>query len=229
MSIRSSIVSALAGGLCALAGLTYLQSHPPGAGSAVVGAAIAAPQADAATGSSRIELRMTLRRLFEERAAYTRNSIISAVANTPDFAAVNGRLMKNQEEIARTLRPFYGDTAAAKLTTLLKEEITSSGAALQASRSGGKAKLAAARQDWSEKSAAIAAFLSAANPSWQKGEMEQMLHKHVELTMREATARLLRDWPADIKAHDERHLHMLNLADTLANGIVTQFPARFAG
>jgi hypothetical protein len=229
MSVRSSIVSALAGGLCALAGLSYVQSHPPGPASGVVGAAIAATgTADVAASPRKAELRTTLRRLFEERAAYTRNSIISAVANGSDFAAVTGRLMKNQDEIATALRPYYGEVAAAKLTALLKEDVTLGGAAIKAVRSD-RAKLTAARKDWSEHGASIAAFLNATNPNWRKGEMEQMLQKHVDLSLREATARLLRDWPADIKAHDERHLHLLTLADALTDGIAKQFPAKFSG
>jgi hypothetical protein len=232
MSIGSSIASALAGGLCALAGLTYVQSHPPTALSALFGTAVAAPQAEtaAAVASPRTaELRTTLRRLLAERAAYSRNSLISIVANTSDLAAVNARLLKNQDEIAAALRPYYGEESAAKLTKLLRDEVALGTAAIRAVRGGDKAKLTVARKNWSDSGAAIAAFFSAANPNWQKGEMEQFLQKQVDLTLREATARQLRDWPADIRAHDERRQHILGLADTLADGVAKQFPAKFIG
>ena len=38
---------------------------------------------------------------------------------------------------------------------------------------------------------------------------------------------LKNDWAADIKAYDDGHVHMLMFADTLADGIARQFPAKF--
>ena len=49
-----------------------------------------------------------------------------------------------------------------------------------------------------------------------------------EQTSAEATARLIQDWDADIAAYDDIHLHILTMADALADGIVQQFPERFS-
>ena len=43
----------------------------------------------------------------------------------------------------------------------------------------------------------------------------------------EATARLQGDWDADVAAYDHIVDHILEMADTLADGIVHQFPKRF--
>jgi hypothetical protein len=59
--------------------------------------------------------------------------------------------------------------------------------------------------------------------------MAESLQKYLDLTMREVTARLINDWPADVKAYDERHQQTLAFADALADGIAKQFPDKFAG
>jgi hypothetical protein len=55
-----------------------------------------------------------------------------------------------------------------------------------------------------------------------------MLQKHLDLTSGEVVGRLHKDYDADIRAYDAGHAHMLMFADALTDGIVKQFPAKFA-
>jgi hypothetical protein len=41
-------------------------------------------------------------------------------------------------------------------------------------------------------------------------------------------SRLKKDWAADVAAYDKGHEHMLMFADMLSDGIVKQFPKKFA-
>jgi len=54
-----------------------------------------------------------------------------------------------------------------------------------------------------------------------------MLHKHLDLTTGEVTARLMKDWVADQKSYDDGHTHMLMFSDILTDGIVKQFSDKF--
>ena len=55
-----------------------------------------------------------------------------------------------------------------------------------------------------------------------------MLYRHLALTTGEVVARLQGRWEDDVRAYDAIHAQALQMADMLSDGLVTQFPARFA-
>lgn len=173
------------------------------------------------------ELRAAMRKLWEEHITYTRNYIISALADLPDADAVAGRLLKNQDDIGNAVAPYYGTDAGKKLAALLRDHITVATEVVKAAKAGNKDDLSKAQAKWSANGKDIAAFLSSANPHWPKAALEADLQKHLDLTSGEVVARLKKDWAADIKAYDDGHMHMLMFADTLTAGIVKQFPDKF--
>ncbi len=173
------------------------------------------------------ELRMGMRTLWEEHITYTRNYIISALADLPDQDAVAQRLLRNQDDIGNAIKPFYGDQAGQKLTALLRDHITIATEVVKAAKAGNNEQLGVAQKKWSANGKDIAAFLSGANPNWPKQTLENMLQKHLDLTTGEVVGRLKKDWAADIKSYDEGHAHMLMFADALTDGITKQFPDKF--
>jgi hypothetical protein len=194
-------------------------------------AAVPEPQATVQAASPEAPsagLKTAMRKLWEEHIVYTRNYIISALAGLPDADAVAQRLLRNQDDIGNAIKPYYGDAAGAKLSTLLRDHITIATEVVKAAKGGDKAQLTAAQQKWSKNGKDIAAFLSGANPNWPAKTLEEMLQKHLDLTTGEVVGRLNKDWAADIKSYDEGHAHMMMFADALTDGIVKQFPAKFA-
>jgi hypothetical protein len=174
-----------------------------------------------------VETRMAMRKLWEDHITYTRNYIISAVANLPDGDAVAGRLLKNQDDIGDAIKPYYGNDAGKKLTALLRDHILIATEVVTAAKAGDKQKLGDAQKKWSANGNDIAAFLSGANPNWPRKDLEGMLQKHLELTTGEVVGRLKKDWALDIKSYDAGHVHMLMFADMLTDGIAKQFPDKF--
>jgi hypothetical protein len=195
------------------------------AGSAALAQEHGTPGATATDPS--VELRMGMRKLWEDHITYTRNYIISALADLPDAKAVAQRLLKNQEDIGMAIKPFYGSDAGDKLAGLLKEHIMIAADVVKAAKANQKDQVAEEQRRWSKNGQEIAAFLSGANPKWSKTALEDMLQKHLDLTTGEVVSRLQKDWKTDIEFYDRGHEHMLMFSDALTDGIAQQFPARF--
>lgn len=176
---------------------------------------------------SAVELRMEMRRLWEEHITYTRNYIISALADLDDAGAIAGRLLKNQDDIGAAIKPLYGDEAGHKLAALLRDHITIAVDVVKAAKAGASTELTEADKRWHANADDISAILGGANPNWTRKDLTDMLYRHLELTTGEVVGRLKKDWVADIEAYDKGHAHMLMFADALTQGIVKQFPDKF--
>ena len=194
------------------------------------------PQAALAASGSMTKMSSTkeaafqdaMRKLWEDHITWTRVFIISAAADLPDKAAATERLLQNQVDMGNAIKPYYGDAAGDKLTTLLKEHITTAAEVVAAAKANDKAKLDDANKRWYANADQIADFLSGANSkNWPAAEMKSMMRDHLNLTTNEAVARLKGDWAADIAAYDKVHEQILHMADMLSSGIVKQHADKF--
>lgn len=176
---------------------------------------------------SAVDLRMDMRKLWEDHIAYTRGFIISSVAGLDDTGKVAERLLRNQDDIGTAIAPVYGDATGKKLAALLRDHILIAADIVNAAKAGNNEGVAAGQKKWQENANAIAAFLSGANPNWDRQKLLNMLYQHLAYTTTEVVSRLKKDWSADIEAYDKGHTHMLMFADMLTDGIVKQFPEKF--
>ncbi|HEU0047486.1 MAG TPA: hypothetical protein VFQ43_07770, partial [Nitrososphaera sp.] len=146
----------------------------------------------------------------------------------PDKAAATDRLLQYQVDIGNAIKPYYGDAAGNRLTTLLKEHITTAAEIIVAVQARDRAKQNETIKRWYANADQIANFLSGINPkNWQQDETRLMMYDHLNLTAKELAARLRGDWAGDIKAYDDVHSQMLHMADGLSMGIIDQFPQKF--
>jgi len=175
-----------------------------------------------------VELRMDMRKLWEDHITWTRLAIVSFAGGLPDLPATENRLLQNQADIAAAIRPYYGAAASATLRTLLRAHILGAVALLQAAKAGDNAALTRAHDAWYANGNDIADLLSGANPrNWPRGEMRTMMKTHLDETLKEAVDRLNGRFDADIRDYDAVHRSILEMADMLSDGIVAQFPGRF--
>ena len=174
-----------------------------------------------------VEVKTVMRKLWEEHITYTRNYIISALADLSDVDAIAQRLLRNQDDIGDAIKPYYGTDAGNQLSNLLRDHIMIATEVVKAAKTGNNDQLTKAQSKWSTNGKDIAAFLSGANPNWPIKDLENMLQAHLDLTTGEVVARLEQDWVKDIKSYDEGHEHMLMFADMLTDGIAKQFPEKF--
>lgn len=174
-----------------------------------------------------LDLRLTMRQLWEEHVMYTRNYIISSLAGLEDADRVAERLLRNVDDIGRAIKPYYGYEAGNELAGLLRNHVHWARQVVTATKAGNETSLTKSQSSWVATRHAIAILLSKANPNWHQEDLESMLQKHLDLTNAEVVGRVKKDWAADIRAYDEGHEHMLMFADVLTAGIVKQFPGKF--
>jgi len=179
------------------------------------------------SGAAR-SLNAALRRLWADHVIWTREYIVAAVGDRPEADAAAARLLKNQEDIGNAVVPFYGADAGAGLTDLLKQHIMIAVDLVAAAKSGDQDAFQQHDAAWDANAKEIASFLSGANPHWPESDVYDLLNQHLTLTKSEAVARLEQDWEADIAAFDAIFTEIMTLSDALADGLVAQFPDRFA-
>jgi hypothetical protein len=173
-------------------------------------------------------LRAALRRLWTDHVVWTRGYVVAAVAAAADAPVAAERLLKNQEDIGAAVVPFYGREAGDALTNLLKEHIMIAVELIAAAKAGDTSRFQEQDALWTKNAEQIAELLSGANPNWVKDDVVDILGIHLKLTKDEAVARMEGKWEADVEAFDQILTEILTLSDVLADGIVKQFPDRFA-
>ena len=170
-----------------------------------------------------------MRQLWEQHVAWTRFYVVSALAGLPDTQPTFERMLRNQDDIGRAVKPYYGEEAGTQLIVLLRTHITQAADLLKAAKAGDQAALAKARQAWYANADDIAAFLSRVNPkNWPVDRIKTMLHTELDQTIAETTNRLNGNYQAEFAAYDAAEDQILKLADTFSSGIVAQFPDRFS-
>lgn len=170
------------------------------------------------------KLRVDMRKLWADHVIWTREYIANAIEGDGSADAAAARLMKNQEDIGNAVVPYYGKEAGSKLTGLLKQHISIAVDLVGAAKAKDNTKFADADKRWTANATELATFLSGANPNWKKDDLQKMLNEHLSLTKQEATARLEKNWTADIEAFDKIFNQAMHMADGLTAGIVKQFP-----
>lgn len=176
---------------------------------------------------SMVNLQMDQRKLWIDHVLWTRNFIVSDLASLPDKEDVLQRLLKNQDDIGSSIKPYYGEEAGNKLSVLLREHIAIAGQVVDAASSNNKDALDKYSKSLYKNADEIAEFLSSANPNWSNSKLKDMLYKHLELVINQAVSRLNKDWKADIDTYDKGEDHIIMFADMLSEGIIKQFPDKF--
>lgn len=174
------------------------------------------------------ELKMSMRDLWQEHVAWTRNVVLCITDGLPGTDQAVNRLLRNQDDIGNAVKPFYGEAAGNQLATLLREHITIAAEVVKAAKANNKVALDDSNKRWYANADQIGEFLGKANPDWKAEEMKSMMHDHLKLLTEEVVSRLKKDYNADVTSYDKSQDQISNMADMLADGIIKQFPEKFA-
>lgn len=175
-----------------------------------------------------VDLTMNMRKLWEDHITWTRMYIVSSVAEGQDKDVIAQRLLKNQEDIGNAIKPYYGNSAGDRLTTLLKEHITTAVEVVDAAKIGDQDTLNDANKRWYDNGNRVSDFLSSANPNnWKRDETRAMLKQHLDSTGKEAADIINGNFAESVIDYDVIHSQILGMSDILSIGLVRQFPAKF--
>lgn len=177
-----------------------------------------------------VALYSAMRDLWADHMQWTYATVDAFFHNQAGLPPTLDRLLRNQKDIGAAIVPYYGQAGGEKLTGLLTTHINQSVPVLKGAQANDKAALDKALADWYGNAKEIADFISGANPdNWPTSATEPMLKTHIDQTTVYATDLLKGDYAKAVVDFDTANDHMMMLADTLAKGIIAQFPDRFPG
>jgi hypothetical protein len=171
-----------------------------------------------------VELRLTLRSLFEDRVVWTRAFLVDTIEDLPGRDESLARLLRNGDDFGAAVTPFYGEAAGTALATLMNEAVGHATDAVAAAMASDQPGFDAARAEWIATADEVAALLAGANPAWVEADVAALLHTCIDDAIAEASGRLMGDYAADLAGFEAHKASSMILADALASGLVTQFP-----
>ncbi len=186
-----------------------------------------ASNTQAGVSPAQVELKVAMRKLWDDHDVWTRSAILSIANGSEDKDAVIKRLLQNPDDIANAIKPYYGQAAATKVSGLLKEHLTIAAELVEAAKNGDTAKQQDAETRWFKNADDLAVGLSQANSHWSEADLKTMLHDHLTLVKQEAVDILGKKWSASVTDYDKIHEQTMKMADDLSMGIIEQFPDKF--
>ncbi len=176
------------------------------------------------------ELKLALRDLWVGHIFWVRNVVLTTKYGDAAAAKVDQQqVVQNAKEIANAIVPYYGKEAGDKLFNLLAGHYGAIKESMNATFAGNKEAMNTAMQKMNKNADEIATFLSSANPNWPKAALLTALAAHGGFHMAQIEAISKKDFSSEAKTWEAMKNQVYTIADTLADGIVKQFPEKFSG
>ena len=202
------------------------------AGAMLIGPAdsIAAAKGKAAVkmNPKTVDLQLALRDLWIGHIFWVRNVVLTTSCQDEAAAKVaEEQVVANAKSIADAIIPFYGKDAADKLFGLLAGHWGAIKEYMNAAFKDDAAGKDAAIKKLQANADEIAGFLSSANPNWPKSVLSAALQAHGIHHVQQINAVQGKDFTAEARMWTAMKDHIYVIADTLAGGLVKQFPKKF--
>ncbi|MEW6186325.1 MAG: hypothetical protein AB1585_11370 [Thermodesulfobacteriota bacterium] len=183
--------------------------------------------APAAATLSAAEFKSNMKRLWLENVSYSRNFIISSLADLPDLPKLKERLDKNQADIAGEFKTFFGDIVAENVAAILKKHSAITEEIIKVVNKGTQEQFLEINAKWEANAEELAEFLNIKIPKIAKQTFSNLFYKQLTATSGQIVARVKKDWDSDYAYFDKGLVNIQVVADTLADGLVKQFPNKF--
>ncbi|HEU4665676.1 MAG TPA: hypothetical protein VFS55_16730 [Dokdonella sp.] len=188
----------------------------------------AAPAArSSAAAPAAPKLHAAMRDLWQGHAATTRDYANAVKADDAAGAMRAGdAVVANAKQIADAVGSFYGEAAGKRMLELLAGHWGGVKALTDAGKAADDTAGAKAMQELAANADAIAKFLSGANPNLPESAVKNLLVAHAGHHAALIGDIMKGDGAGAAKTWSAMQTHMDTIADTLADGIARQFPAK---
>ena len=170
-----------------------------------------------------LNLRESMRLLWEQHVYWTRMVIISIAAGLPDLDPTTQRLLRSATDFEAAFTPFYGAEIGHKFGELINAHLVIAAELVKAAKAGDSQGASDAETRWYQNADQIVCFLNQINPYWDIELMRALWYEHLSLTKSEAVLRLGGNFAEDIATFDRIELQALMMADIFAEGFIRQF------
>lgn len=162
-----------------------------------------------------------------EHVLWTRLLLISIAESLGDLEPTKARLLQNPKDIADIFKRYYGATVSDTIEKLLTEHLVIGANLITALKNGNEKLADELNKKWYKNADDMADAFSSINPFYKKEDVKNMLYEHLKLTTDEVSARIKKDYVADIKAYDLVQKEVLKMSKFFVEGIIKQFPNLF--
>lgn len=177
--------------------------------------------------ANKVNLLRQMDLVWLEHISWTRMLLISIAENLNDLEPTKKRLLQNPKDIAEVFSKYYGNNVANTIQNLLSEHLTIGADLIVALKNEDQKLAQELNTKWYKNADDMVQAFSSINPFYSNDELRNMLYEHLRLTTNQVTARLKKDYAADIKAYDMVQKEVLQMSEFFANGIIRQFPNLF--
>lgn len=185
-------------------------------------------KAMAAPTQKAVDLRLTLRDLWDGHIFWVRNVVVATHEHDAKAAKVaEDQVVQNAKDIGGAIAGFYGKDAGDKLFKLLAGHYGAVKDYMNASFKGDKKAEAAATDKATKNAEEIAVFLSSANPYLPKDTLFSLLTAHYGHHVMQIDDVAAKDYAAEAKNWDAMVKQIEGVSDALAGALVKQFPDKF--
>ena len=174
-----------------------------------------------------VDLLKRMNLAWEQYIMWTRMFLISIADNLKDLNATEKRLLQNPKDIADIFRRYYGNSFANRIENLLTEHLKICKDLIVALKNNNQNLVKELSDKWYKNADDMSEAFSSVNPFYSKEKVRDMLYDHLELTTDEVTARLRKDYSADIVAFDKVQQEVLKMSQYFVEGIFKQFSNLF--
>ena len=161
--------------------------------------------------------------MWRQNAFWTRVVVVEAVAGLPDTYMAINQLMLNVIDLGNAVKPFYTPAEGSRLTLLLATKVIATSDYIEAAKGNDPARTAALNARLYANADAIAALYGAANPG-MLAEYRTLWRRDTDHMLNQINARIGSDWSNDLAAYGESVQATRTMGDTVAAGIVKQWP-----